>query len=97
MINYNIRKIRENTDIILSPSKKTSDKKEILDKYTEILDKYTEWLISYGHELMPNSVILKKYIAEKKVLREEYEIIVDAIFADILDRERILDELNKVK
>jgi len=90
MINYNIRKIRENTDIILSPSKKTSDKKEILDKYTE-------WLISYGHELMPNSVILKKYIAEKKVLREEYEIIVDAIFADILDRERILDELNKVK
>jgi len=90
MINYNIRKIRENTDIILSPSEKTSNKKEILDKYTE-------WLISHGHELMPNSVILKKYIAEQKPSKEEYEIIINAIFADILDRERILGELDELK
>jgi hypothetical protein len=90
MINYNIRKIRENADDILPPSEKTLDK-------TEILDKYTEWLISHGHELMPNSVILKKYILEQKISKEEYETIINAIFANILDRERILDELIKGK
>ena len=63
----------------------------------EILDKYTEWLISHGHELMPNSLILKKYILEQKILKEEYETIINAIFANILDRERILDELIKGK